>query len=326
MGGSSYPPSVPLESRPYATPDDLREMQAAVTRAWLTPRRPLISCSIGDLAWWFAGAGPGVDWSERMRIWTDGGSVVGWGFFKPPDSLDWYALPRADEADERRVLGEILDWGDGRVAASRAASGPADPAPSLEVAAADGWLEADVLREHGFVATETALVQYFQPLDRELPEPVVPDGYRVRTVAGAQEIPARVEVHRAAFAPSKMTVEKYEILVGLETYAYHRDAVVEAPDGSLAAFTMCWLDRPVGLGYFEPVGTHPDHRRRGLGKAVNTFGLRLLKAAGAREAMVYSDASNEASRALYESVGFTAIAMHRVHRRPDPAADLQSAG
>jgi RimJ/RimL family protein N-acetyltransferase len=123
-----------------------------------------------------------------------------------------------------------------------------------------------------------------------------------------------------------MTVEKYEILVGLEPYAYDRDAVVEAPDGSLAAFTMCWLDRARRPRLLRARGTHPDHRRRGLGKAVNTFGLRLLKAAGAREAMVYSDASNEASRALYESVGFTAIAMHRVHRRPDPAADLQSVG
>jgi ribosomal protein S18 acetylase RimI-like enzyme len=326
MGGSPYPPSMPLESRPYASLDDLREMQAGVTQAWLTPRRPLISCSIGDLAWWYAGAGPGIDWSERIRIWTHGGSVVGWGFFRPPASLDWFALPRRDEADERQVLGEILDWGDRRVAASRAVAHSGDPAPSLEVFAADGWLEADVLRERGFVASDPALVQYFQSLDRELPEPAVPDGYRVRTVAGAAEIPARVDVHRAAFAPSKLTVEKYEILVGLETYDYTQDAVVEAPDGSFAAFTMCWLDRTVGLGYFEPVGTHPDHRRRGLGKAVNTFGLRLLQAAGAREAMVYSEASTAASRALYESVGFTGIAVHRAHRRPDPAADLQSPG
>ena len=94
------------------------------------------------------------------------------------------------------------------------------------------------------------------------------------------------------------------------------DAVVEAPDGTFAAFTMCWLDRAAQLGYFEPVGTHPDHQRRGLGKAVNTHGLRLLQAAGARDAMVYSDSATAASNALYQSVGFREIARHRAYARP----------
>jgi ribosomal protein S18 acetylase RimI-like enzyme len=314
-----------LRSRPFASLDDLRAMQACVTAAWLTPRRPRIPGTIGDLAWWFASAGPGVDWTERIRIWTDGDAVVGWGWFKPPDSLDWFSAPLPVEADERRVLQAILAWGDERVEAYAARGAAAGPPPSLEVWAADGWLEADVLQGLGFTETGTTLSQYFQSLERELPEPAVPDGYSLRTVAGPSEIPARVEVHRAAFAPSKMTVEKYSILVGLEPYSYDLDSVVEAPDGSFAAFTMCWLDRAAGLGYFEPVGTHPDHQRRGLGKAVNTFGLRLLQTAGAREAMVYSLSANAASEALYQSVGFESIAVHRAYALPTAAADLQSA-
>jgi mycothiol synthase len=305
-----------LRSRPFASFDDLRAMQACVTAAWLSPRRPLIPGTIGDLAWWVASAGPGTDWTERIRLWTDGDTVVGWGFFKPPDSLDWFAAPLPED-DERRVLDEIVDWGGERVIATAAvASGEATAQPSLEVWAADGWLEAEVVRSLGFVETGTTLTQFFQSLERELPEPIVPDGYSLRTVAGPSEIPARVEVHRAAFAPSKMTVEKYSVLVGLEPYSYDFDAVVEAPDGSFAAFTLCWLDRAAGLGYFEPVGTHPGHQRLGLGKAVNTFGLRLLQAAGARDALVYSLTSNAASEALYRSVGFEPVAIHRAYAAP----------
>ena len=64
-------------------------------------------------------------------------------------------------------------------------------------------------------------------------------GYRDPTAcAGADEIPARVEVHRAAFAPSKLTVEKYERLQTMPHYTTEDDLVVEAPDGSLAAFAM----------------------------------------------------------------------------------------
>ena len=134
-------------------------------------------------------------------------------------------------------------------------------------------------------------------------------------MAGDDDIPARVEVHRAAFAPSRMTVEKYAILVGLDHYAFERDLVVVAPDGSFAAFTICWLDADASVGEFEPVGTHPDHRRLGLGKAVNAFGLRRLRELGARDVIVFSEPTNPASGALYRSVGFDLIATHRKFER-----------
>ena len=65
------------------------------------------------------------------------------------------------------------------------------------------------------------------------------------------------------------------------------------------------------IGEFEPVGTHPEHQRRGLGRAANLHGLRLLRAAGARDALVFSLRSNAASEGLYRSVGFQEIAIHR---------------
>ena len=138
----------------------------------------------------------------------------------------------------------------------------------------------------------------------------------------------RVEVHRAAFAPSKLTIAKYELLVRQPHYAFDRDVVVEAPDGSFAAFAMCWID-PVGrVGEFEPVGVHPDHQRRGLGRVVMRHGLRLMRAAGMLDAIVFSLRTNAASEALYRSAGFDELAIHRRYtkacpprgRSPEPAA------
>ena len=286
-------------------------MESIVSAAWSSPARPLVHCTIGDLEWWIAGAGPGVDWSERLRLWSVGGDPVGWGWFKPPGEIDWFVGPGLPGADQQRVRDEILDWG---VERTRSAG-----APSLEVWGAEGWPEAAHLVRRGWTPTQEALTQFLQPLDREIESPTVPLGYRVRALAGPEEIPARVEVHRAAFAPSKMTVEKYAICVDQDHYAYERDVVVEAPDGSFAAFTMCWLD-PVGsIGEFEPVGTHPDHQRRGLGRAANLHGLRLLRAAGARDALVFSLRSNAASEGLYRSVGFREIAIHRQYLKTQQA-------
>jgi ribosomal protein S18 acetylase RimI-like enzyme len=113
-----------------------------------------------------------------------------------------------------------------------------------------------------------------------------------------------------------MTDEKYEILVGQDHYDWSNDLIVEAPDGSFAAFAMCWAD-PVGsVGEFEPVGVHPDHQRRGLGRAVMRQGLRRLRELGLRDAIVFSLRSNAASEALYRSAGFSELAVHRLYTKP----------
>ena len=164
-----------------------------------------------------------------------------------------------------------------------------------------------------------------------LPEPALPAGYRIRPLAGPHEVPARVEVHRAAFPPSRLNVEKYERLLTLPHYRFEDDLVVEAPDGSLAAFAMAWWDEDARVGEFEPVGTHPDHQRRGLARALLSWGLDRYAERDARVVQVYSDASNAASEALYAGrrvpppgVPPPVPATRRPGRRVGPGPDLQS--
>ncbi len=61
-----------------------------------------------------------------------------------------------------------------------------------------------------------------------------------------------------------------------------------APNGEYAAFCTIWFDDVTRSAYFEPVGTAPQHQRRGLGKAVMCEGLRRLKRMGATLALVGS--------------------------------------
>ena len=77
-----------------------------------------------------------------------------------------------------------------------------------------------------------------------------------------------------------------------------------APDGSFAAFAIAWHDEVNHIGSLEPVGTHPNHRRKGLGKAVVLHAMHQMKDAGMHWATVANEGSNEASRALYQSCGF----------------------
>jgi ribosomal protein S18 acetylase RimI-like enzyme len=125
-------------------------------------------------------------------------------------------------------------------------------------------------------------------------------------VRGDDDLHARVEVHRATWAPSRVTEESYRNVMRTWPYRRDLDCVLEAPDGSFAAYVLCWYDEANRVGEFEPVGTHPVYRRRGFGTAVCTYALRRLAEEGAEKAIVYAGGRDEdvQARALYESVGF----------------------
>jgi ribosomal protein S18 acetylase RimI-like enzyme len=83
-----------------------------------------------------------------------------------------------------------------------------------------------------------------------------------------------------------------------------RELVAETVDGILAAFAVTWYDDLNRTGPLEAVGTHPEHRQRGLGRAVVSSAAHHMAAAGMEFAIVANFVSNAASEALYRSAGF----------------------
>ena len=294
-----------ITSRPYEGPADLRALLGTMATSWRIAR-PLVNVTAGGIEWWFACSRSGIDWRERVRLWELGGEVVAWGMFEPPSELGYHLRADLPTDGRRAIVAEMLEWCAERAAPSSVL---------LHVLDADEALCND-LRALGLTPSEEpAFSQFHTTLEGEPAAPVLPPGYRIRPLRGEDELEARVEVHRAAFAPSRMTVEKYRDLLGMVHYAFDRDLVVEAPDGSLAAFTMVWWDPEARVGEFEPVGTHPDHRGKGLAKAVNLAGLRLLRGLGALDAVVFSRTTNAVSEALYASAGFRRMSVQRAWTR-----------
>jgi GNAT superfamily N-acetyltransferase len=130
----------------------------------------------------------------------------------------------------------------------------------------------------------------------------------IRALGDVEELPARSFVSWRAFHPDEPD-DKYE---GWEWYRnvqraplYRRDLdlVAVAPGGDFASFCTIWFDDVTRTGVFEPVGTAPAHRRRGLGKALLYEGLRRLKRIGAT--MAYVGSYSAEAHALYASAGFT---------------------
>jgi len=169
-------------------------------------------------------------------------------------------------------------------------------------------LRQGILTRRGYTKGDGPEHQRRRPMSMPIPEVPVPAGYTVRALGDVEELPARSLVSRKAFHPD----EPYDRYKGWDWYhniqrvpLYRRDLdiVAVAPNGEFASFCTVWFDDVNRTGAFEPVGTAPEHQRRGLGKAVMCEGLRRLKRMGAT--MAYVGSYSPAAHALYSSVGFT---------------------
>ena len=135
----------------------------------------------------------------------------------------------------------------------------------------------------------------------------------VRSCKGELEVAARAKAQYGAFE-SKATFEHYVArftnFMRSPVYDPELDIIAVAPDGQVGAFCIVWIDPVNQVGLFEPVGTHPDFQRKGLGRAVMLEGLRRLKQRGMKSAIVSTFEDHPPAIKLYESVGFQVV--HRL--------------
>ncbi len=281
---------VRLTSRPYASVRDLQTMQAALAAAHAETH-----VRTGDLAW-RARYHTHRELALEIRLWEAGGSVIGWTWFRTRGGFDLFIAPGHRDGS---LLREMLDGVDEIV---RGAVAAGDVLGSVYTFFLDEDEElAAALRERGY---EEAATGGGDVLTRDLRDVAVaaPAGYRLSWVASDADVLARVTAHQAAFAPSDLSYDKYVRVRGTWPYRAELDRVALAKDGSVASFCTAWLDEKNASGLLEPVGTHPDHRRRGLATAVCLDALRALLDAGARTAQVGTGSA--AARATYQAAGF----------------------
>lgn len=166
-------------------------------------------------------------------------------------------------------------------------------------------LRQQALQERGYRHGDWPEHQFRRCLDIDIPEVKPAQGYSIRVLGDASELPARSWLSWRVFHPDEPDEnyqgwQWYPSIQRCPLYRRDLDLVAVAPDDELAAFTTVWYDDVTRTGYFEPVGTSSDHQRRGLGKAIMTEGLRRLKHMGAIYATVAG--YSEAAIALYSSV------------------------
>lgn len=254
---------------------------------------PDSECNYGQIAWWAASIPHG---ETEVRLWHDADRLVGWGWLTGGTELEFDVRP-----SHRPVLDEILEWAQ----------------PEELMVRADHEDAIARVEAHGFVHDPAAPWMRLNARALEqIDAPRVPDGYRLRTVE-ERDVSSRAAAHRSAFHPSRLRDDVYAFARATPAYRADLDCVVEAPDGSIAAFTLAWLDDVNHVGELEPVGTHADHRRLGLARAVGLFALGRLRELGATSALVAcrGDEAYPIPCKLYESLGFREVSRQLAYRR-----------
>jgi GNAT superfamily N-acetyltransferase len=294
------------------TAQDVQLMQRLAQR--VTAVRPDLvntEATFGELAWIWGKdhASDGGTWPRRL--WLADGELVAWGWAYLPhqvrrsngsvQEVTGAYLGYQVHPDHAELVDEVIDWYD-RVAANLERTVMPRMADEF---ALKRW-EAHGYRTDPASLGDTGSWTQLNGRDlAEVEEPALPDGFRFRSAREAGPA-AAVQAHVDAWAPSTYSAEGYDGVRRTATYRSDLHVLVEAPNGTMAASTIMWLDEANQTAEFEPVGTHPGYRRLGLGTAMLLYGMHLARDAGATHMTVgcLGAPGHPGARGLYYGVGF----------------------
>ncbi|NKB67502.1 MAG: GNAT family N-acetyltransferase [Candidatus Latescibacteria bacterium] len=142
----------------------------------------------------------------------------------------------------------------------------------------------------------------------ELAVPQVPNGYAIKAI-GLDDVEGRAGLARAIWddwgmwGDAKVTGAQYGDYIQTAFYASGLDWVAVTPEGQFVAAITCGIDPEGRVGTVMDMGTLPDHRRKGLARALMLTALQGLKEAGMKRVLLSTGFDD--ARQFYQSVGFT---------------------
>lgn len=149
-----------------------------------------------------------------------------------------------------------------------------------------------------------------------MPEPVWPEGYGHRTFFVGRDERTSVRIENESFGDEwEFTpVELGEIEGLVRSPSFRADGVIYAlKDGQVVGECWCWVNDEAIAQTGEKQGdvwclcVHPEHRGRGLGRALLLAGAQWLRRQGMASAGLWVDGANDRARYLYESAGFVVM-------------------
>jgi ribosomal protein S18 acetylase RimI-like enzyme len=134
------------------------------------------------------------------------------------------------------------------------------------------------------------------------PEIDLPSGFRVESLAENGDYDRHVATERLTFDNDYLDRNWFDGKSSAPSYSFDWDLGVISPQGQHVAFALVWLDAQNKVAQIDPVGTHPDYRRRGFAKALLSVCFRRLHDIGLQRVYIESGPEPYISNRLYDSL------------------------
>ena len=299
-----------VSARVLAGALDAAPLQDVARRAWPSTWHP------GGLGW----AVGTSQLAEQVALFLLGDQPVGWGGADRSGRV----LTQIDRA-HGHYADLLVEWCLGAVDAGVIEVNLGDHDDDLIAA----------FRNAGFQARDdiAPIFGMFRAVRVPVGAPDLPPGYAVRATT-PDEVPARVEAHRAAWLPSALpwhpdhrpeyppeSTSSYDLachdrVTRTPLYDIDLDLVVETPYGSLAGCCVIWFDPRLGVAEIEPLGVHPAHRRKGLAMALCHEAVARVARRGGTEVFINAGPREDypATAAAYAKAAFVTRPRARTYR------------
>lgn len=269
-------------------------------RGWQHDGAP-VQLHPGDLGWFWRFGAPAT--AAATRTWRRSGEVIAVGLLDGRELLRLAIAPDALGSDElaRQLVVDVTEPERGVL-----------PPVEVYVESPTGALVHDLLGEQGWGVDEPWTL-----LRRDLREPVEVPAVRVAAI-GPDRAQVWSAVTGAAFAaralPDELALRWQAMAAGLP-YGDARCLVAYDDEGNAVAAATVWSAGPGRYGLLEPMGTHPEHRGHGFGKAITLGAAAALRELGSSCAVVGTLSSNVGAVATYSAAGFQQLPERRDRRR-----------
>ena len=304
-----------IDPRIYRNASDLQKMCALLQAGCANQTTNAYYAHPGDLNWWLFNWLDGQNPWQYIYLWDAPANperLLGWGLLFPWGAFDVFVQP---ELCDSTWATDVNIWMEAKSAEMARKQGHTHLL-RMNVAETDKHLR-EHLRGRGFQHIPEDMLAMRLSLEHELPQPILPHGYVLRPVEEINAV-SRAAAQHAAFQSVKPLQDYFQIyshFMASQGYPKGCDFAVIAPDGCVAAFCIVWPDPVSGIGQIEPVGTHPDFQRKGLGRAVMLAGMHHLQSLEMRSVRICVLTDNPAAFKVYESLGFRTANKLLLHQK-----------
>lgn len=294
-----------VTSRIYQCEADYLGMHDLIAENFSLPQYRLYP-SVADLDYWRYICEDNPDNIQTAQIWEDSTrKIIGFAWLND-DGADYVC-----HHQHRELETSMLNW----VEQQRLRLKPADSViwvNRIHIFDCDRQRQ-DIAQRRGYERTEQLSYYGKRDLSVSIPLTILPEGYLSRSISDSKDIEQRAALHEIAAGGSMITGAQYKTMMNQAlSYRQDLDLVVTTLEGQIVAFCTAWFDARNQVGVFEPLGCHPNYRRKGLTRNLLYEGMRRLKRLGATAVFVShggltSEEETDPALELNASVGF-----HRV--------------